>query len=198
MKKRDWIHVAAGAAIGIATTVFIALAWQALYAGHPWPGYESAAAAGAVPHHYNSSPLARSHAMVIFGASGLLVGLLARGVRTVVLSWIGLWGALLVVFALSPAAIHSNLAPLALLRLPAQTLPFLLAGVAAHTAMRLIRAWVQAPGIVVCGGRAYYLPDGPRDPRLARPPVIWVDLIEEMSPGRGGRRVARLGPFRFR
>lgn len=141
MNARDWRQVLAGAGVGIAVTVFVALAWEPLYAKHPWPGYERAAAGGRVPHQFNSSPVARNHAMSIFAVSGLIVGLVIFPNRKGLLfAWAGLSAGLIICFAASPTAWESNLAPLAVILFPVEALPFLFAGFVGYIARLVVRS----------------------------------------------------------
>jgi hypothetical protein len=142
MNRGRWTLILAGAGIAVVVTVFIALAWEPLYAHHPWPGYERAAAEGRVPHQFNASPVARNHAMTIFAVAGLLVGLtIFPNRKGLLLCWAGLSAGLIICFAASPAAWDSNLAPLAVILFPIEALPFLLAAFLAHTARLVVQAF---------------------------------------------------------
>jgi hypothetical protein len=131
----------AGVIIGCAVACFVALAWPMLYAAHPWPGYENAAAQGLLSREYNSSPVALRDTIILLVAIGAVAGALARGpASTVVFLWVGVWSGLLASAFLWPQFRESNLWPLALVLYPLQALPFLLSAISAWALRRRLRS----------------------------------------------------------
>ena len=126
-----------GLLLGGAISLFVLLAWPFLYAESLWPGYRQAPVNQA--HEYNSSPASRNHVLLVFVITGGAVGLTTKDLRNVVFAWLGLSAALLVSFALRPAAWSSNLAPLAIILYPVQASLFLLAGLGGRLATDLLR-----------------------------------------------------------
>jgi len=135
------MNVLAGAAVAIAVTLFVAMEWQTLYAGHPWPGYGRAAAAGTIPHQFNSSPRARNHVLIIFAAAGFILGVLRfSNMRSLLFSWAGLSAGLFLLFIASPAGWHSNLAQFSIILFAIEALPLLFAGFVGYAAKRAVLA----------------------------------------------------------
>lgn len=137
MRHGAMTHFVIGALIGLTITAAVFVAWPTLYSTSRWRGYERTSATR--PHEYNSSPLARKHVLVAFSVTGLLFGAVASGMRGVVVAWLGLVAALLISFALRPAAWSSNLAPLAVIVYPVQASLFLIAGAASCAVVHGVR-----------------------------------------------------------
>jgi hypothetical protein len=112
--------------LGAIVSMLVLVAWPSLYAAYPHPG-TAPAARRSTPHEYNSSPRAWSHVASTLVLAGVITGIVTTGgIRSLLAAWVGLSASLLISFSLRGAAWNSNLAPLAVVLYPIQTLTFLL------------------------------------------------------------------------
>jgi hypothetical protein len=163
MVRLHYLYVLAGAVVFLILHIHFVLAWDSLYALHPWTGY----APGRSPAFFSSSPRSVAIANVVLFATALALTMIPPGQRPRigVALWAGVMGAVVLVW-LATARLRqdSNMWPIDFVFLSVLTGLPMLVGRAIGLAYWRIRIgqrlnpWLAAAAIaaLVIVGKAYY------------------------------------------
>ena len=120
MARLHYLYVLAGAVVFLILHIHFVIAWESLYAQHPWTGYNP----GASPAFFSSSPRSVALANVVLFATALALTMIPPGQRPRigVALWAGVMGAVVLVW-LATARLRqdSNMWPIDFVFLAVQT-----------------------------------------------------------------------------
>ena len=96
MTRLHYLYVLAGAVVFLILHIHFVIAWESLYAQHPWTGYNP----GASPAFFSSSPRSVALANVVLFATALALTMIPPGQRPRigVALWAGVMGAVVLVW----------------------------------------------------------------------------------------------------
>ena len=163
MVRLHYLYVLAGAVAFLILHIHFVLAWDSLYALHPWTGY----APGRSPAFFSSSPRSVAIANVVLFATALALTMIPPGQRPRigVALWAGVMGAIVLVW-LATARLRqdSNMWPIDFVFLSVLTgLPMLVGRTIGLVYWRIrigqrLNPWLAAAAIaaLVIVGKAYY------------------------------------------
>jgi hypothetical protein len=163
MVRLHYLYVLAGAVVFPILHIHFVLAWDSLYALHPWTGY----APGRSPAFFSSSPRSVAIANVVLFATALALTMIPPGQRPRigVALWAGVMGAVVLVW-LATARLRqdSNMWPIDFVFLSVLTgLPMLVGRTIGLVYWRIrigqrLNPWLAAAAIaaLVIVGKAYY------------------------------------------
>jgi hypothetical protein len=163
MVRLHYLYVLAGAVVFLILHIHFVLAWDSLYALHPWTGY----APGRSPGFFSSSPRSVAIANVVLFATALALTMIPPGQRPRigVALWAGVMGAVVLVW-LATARLRgdSNMWPIDFVFLSVLTgLPMLVGRTIGLVYWRIrigqrLNPWLAAVAIaaLVIIGKAYY------------------------------------------